>query len=98
MISVRATLEEKKRVSAFAAEIIRANRYVTEADVLRELIGIEDTGLITPEMRKRLLPNRPDDHDTPTHVPASERLRSIANGAPVKASRIGRPSRKGGRK
>lgn len=34
----------------------------------------------------------------PTHIPASEKLKLIANGAPVKASHTGRPSRKGGRK
>lgn len=54
MVSVRATPEEKQRIKAFVAEIKQTNPYLTEADVLRELIGLEDTGLITAAMRKRL--------------------------------------------
>lgn len=43
-------------------------------------------------------PTLPAPDNTPTQIPASELLKTIANGAPVKASRTGRPSRKGGRK
>jgi hypothetical protein len=55
MLSVRASDEEIERVKKLAAELIRTHRYLKEADVIRELIGLEDTGLITPEMRRRLL-------------------------------------------
>ena len=36
--------------------------------------------------------------DLPPRIPASEKLKVIANGAPVKATHTGRPPRKGGRK
>jgi predicted transcriptional regulator len=54
MLSVRASDEEKTRVKKLAEAIIKQNPYVTEADVLRELIGLVNTGLITDEMRRSL--------------------------------------------
>jgi predicted DNA-binding protein len=59
MLSVRASDEEIERVKMLATELIRTHRYLKEADVIRELIGLEDTGLITPEMRRRLLSQPP---------------------------------------
>lgn len=55
MISVRATEEEFQRVKQFAAEVISNHRYLKASDVVRELLGLENTGIITSEMRKRLL-------------------------------------------
>lgn len=54
MISVRASEEEIARVKALAAEVIKIYPYVKEADVLRELLGLIDTGIITKEMRAKL--------------------------------------------
>jgi len=54
MLSVRASDEEVARVKRLAAAIIKSNPYMKEADVLRELIGLENTGLITNEMRRSL--------------------------------------------
>jgi hypothetical protein len=54
MLSVRASEEEIGRVKELAAELMAKHRYLKEADVIRELIGFENTGLITPEMRQRL--------------------------------------------
>lgn len=54
MLSVRASDEEKARVKKLAEAIIKQNPYVTEADVLRELIGLVNTGLVTDEMRRSL--------------------------------------------
>lgn len=54
MLSVRVSEEEKEKVKKLANELKRTHRYLKESDVLRELIGLEDTGLITPEIRKRL--------------------------------------------
>lgn len=71
MLSVRASEEEVRIVKQFAAEIRKTNRYAKEADVLRELIGLEDTGLITPTMRKRLLALlRENTPSIPTKIPA----------------------------
>ena len=55
MLSVRASEEEWERVKNFCQRVIRHHPYMTEADVLRELIGLIDTGLITPRMRLELL-------------------------------------------
>jgi predicted transcriptional regulator len=63
MLSVRASDEEKARVKRLAAAIIKANPYVTEADVLRELIGLVDTGLITDEMRRGLQSDEDGDFE-----------------------------------
>lgn len=63
MLSVRASEEEIGRVKKLAAELMRKHRYLKESDVIRELIGLEDTGLITNEMRKKLLGKPVDDTD-----------------------------------
>ena len=54
MLSVRVSEEELERVKALADKLIRKHRYLKEADVIRELIGLENTGLITKEMRDYL--------------------------------------------
>jgi hypothetical protein len=61
MISVRASEEEIARVKTLAHELIKTNKYLKEADVLRELLSLIDTGLITKEMRRRL--SHPDGID-----------------------------------
>lgn len=68
MLSVRASDEEVQRVRDLAAVLINKNPYLTEADVLRELIGLEDTGLITPAMRKRLRSDHPAEEAIPTNI------------------------------
>jgi hypothetical protein len=95
MISVRATPYEKRTVKAFAAEIIKTNRYLKEADVLRELIGLEDTGLITPEMRRRLISEL---HSHP-HIAASIPTQQVADKiSPGRHTVKLKSSKKGGRK
>jgi hypothetical protein len=54
MLSVRVTDEEYARVKRVCAEIKIAHRYLTDADIFRELLGLIDTGLIRPAMRRRL--------------------------------------------
>jgi hypothetical protein len=70
MLSVRASDEEVERFRRFAKRVIKHHPYMTEADVLRELIGLIDTGLITPRMRLELLDpeyhvNPPESDDPP---------------------------------
>jgi len=92
MVSVRVTVEEKQRIKAFAAELRRTHRYATEADVLRELIGLEDTGLITPAMRKRL---------SSQHEHAVSATSSFTNSFPGPHSaktRVPSTTKKGGKK
>jgi hypothetical protein len=86
MLSVRASEEEIQRVKDLAAELMEKNQYITEADVLRELIGLEDTGLITPTMRKRLCSN---------HIPAEKNIPTNAGSGRQKAT-LYIPSKKGG--
>lgn len=93
MVSVRATAEEKQRIKAFAAELRRTHRYLTEADVLRELIGLEDTGLITPAMRK-MLSTEKHEHD----VPAESRFTNSFPGPHSAKTRIPSTPKKGGKK
>ena len=50
------------------------------------------------EFEARLAEVLAEKHAPAKPVPASEKLKLIANGAPVKATSTGRPSRKGGRK
>jgi hypothetical protein len=78
MLSVRVTEEEKKRVKKLANDLKRKHRYLKESDVLRELIGFEDTGLITAEIRKSLqseaiqvdpIPAAPPIHSESPHIP-----------------------------
>lgn len=59
MISVRASEEEIVKVKALVRKLKTAHRYLKEADVLRELIGLENTGLITSEMRSQLSASEP---------------------------------------
>jgi len=100
MLSVRASEEEIARVKEFAAVLIKKNRYLTEADILRELIGLENTGLITPEMRRRL---RPAQYPEPViaritdneHIPTEKINRSLPPG-PITATSY--EPKKGGRK
>ncbi len=54
MISVRASEEEIARVKLFAKGLISKYPYMKEADVLRELLSLVDTGVITEEMRRSL--------------------------------------------
>ena len=61
MLSFRASEDEVQRIKKLSAELIEKNRYLTEADVLRELVGLENTGLITPAMRASLLRIQPGD-------------------------------------
>lgn len=56
MLSFRVSDEELARVKGVAAKVKEKHRFVEEADVLRELLGLEDNGLITKELRKQLLP------------------------------------------
>jgi len=56
MLSFRVSEEELARVKAVAAEVKKKNRYVQESDVLRELLGLENTGIITPKLRAKLAP------------------------------------------
>lgn len=77
MLSVRASEEEIARVKRFAAELIKKNRYLKEADILRELIGLEDTGLITPEMRRRLRMDHDSDQSISTEIIPIEKIPHI---------------------
>jgi hypothetical protein len=54
MISVRASEEEIRRVKDLAAALIEKNPHLKEANILRELLGLVDSGLITREMRWKL--------------------------------------------
>jgi hypothetical protein len=54
MLSFRANEEEIARIKEFAKGLIEKYPYMKEADVLRELVGLVDTGVITPEMRRGL--------------------------------------------
>lgn len=55
MVSFRASDDEIARIKALTADIQKRHPYVKEADVLRELVGLVDTGIITAGLRKRLL-------------------------------------------
>lgn len=55
MLSVRASTEEIAAVKRLASEIRERNRYVKDADVLRELIGVTNSGIVTQADRRRLL-------------------------------------------
>lgn len=61
MVSFRASEEEVRRIKELSAELIGRNPYLKEADILRELVGLENTGIITKEMRQKLLPVKPGD-------------------------------------
>jgi hypothetical protein len=56
MLSVRVSEEELGRVKKVTALVKKQNKFVEEADVIRELIGLENSGIITPQMRLGLLP------------------------------------------
>lgn len=60
MLAVRASDEEVARFKSLVARLKKSNRYVRDSDVLRELIGFEDTGLITEAMRRELRPETPN--------------------------------------
>lgn len=51
MLSVRVPPEDAEKLKTLVKKVKERNAYVTEADVIRELIGFLDTGLITTEMR-----------------------------------------------
>lgn len=95
MLSVRASEEEVARVKKFAAELIKKNRYLKEADILRELIGLEDTGIITQEMRKRLLCDE-DAHQSAYHNPIPIEPAGLPDKPPRQVFRS--PGYKGGKK
>lgn len=61
MVSFRASEEEIQRIKALCAELIEQNRYLKESDILRELVGLENSGLITDATRRKLLPILPGD-------------------------------------
>jgi len=61
MVSFRASEEEIQRLKALCAELIEQNRYLKESDILRELVGLENSGLITDATRQKLLPIAPGD-------------------------------------
>jgi hypothetical protein len=63
MLSVRVSDEEMARVKEVAARVKAKNRFVEEADVIRELLGLENNGLITAELRRMLLPLPPPTHE-----------------------------------
>ena len=54
MIAFRATDEEIERIDALVALIQSKYRFMNKSDVLRELVGLERSGLVTPEMRDGL--------------------------------------------
>lgn len=54
MVSFRASDDEIARIKLLTAELQKKHPYVKEADVLRELVGLIDTGIITIDMRKKL--------------------------------------------
>jgi hypothetical protein len=72
MLSFRASEEEIARVKELAAKVIEQNPFATEADVLRNLVGLDNRLKITKEMRARLLPVTPSntikDRDEPEHI------------------------------
>lgn len=83
--------ETAKEIEALAIRLERSKSFISRKLVLRGLAAYLRDGSLDD-------PLEPIIDDQPTPIPASEVLKAIANGAPVKASRIGRPSRKGGRK
>lgn len=55
-ISFRVEYEEKDRVDALSALLIKKYPYLTVSAIYRELMGFTSTGLISEEMRRALLP------------------------------------------
>lgn len=49
MVSVRLTDEEQERLEAVIVTVLARERYAKKADVLRELLGVADTGMIMLE-------------------------------------------------
>lgn len=43
MVSFRASEEEIQRIKTLSAELIKSNQYLRESDILRELVGLENT-------------------------------------------------------
>lgn len=62
MLSVRVSDEEIARVRGLARKIKKAHPYVKEADVIRELLGLVNTGIITSDIRRELLPPGPPEN------------------------------------
>jgi hypothetical protein len=54
MVSVRLYEWEEKRLQDVSSDIMKRNSYLTQADVLRELLSIVDTGVVTKADRERL--------------------------------------------
>lgn len=53
-LSIRVTEDEKKALQAILPDAQKIRPYVNFSDLLRELLGLTYTGLITPEIRKKL--------------------------------------------
>lgn len=74
MLSVRVSDDEIDRIKKLSLDLIQKHKYLKEADVLRELIGLEDTGLITSQMRRTLLPeNKSQPGDELEVIPGSNK-------------------------
>lgn len=54
MVSLRLTEEEFERIEGLIQKIQARQRYVKKADILRELLGVVDTGLISVEERQAI--------------------------------------------
>lgn len=54
MISFRLTDEELVRVDRVVASAIKRNPHLKKANIMREMIGVIDTGIITKEEREYL--------------------------------------------
>jgi hypothetical protein len=53
-LSIRVTEEEKRALRSILPDAQKIRPYVNFSDLVRELLGLTYTGLITPEMRKKL--------------------------------------------
>ena len=53
-LSVRVTRDERDALREIVRDARKIRPYVNHSDVMRELLGLTYTGLITPEMRKKL--------------------------------------------
>ncbi|MGH9827271.1 MAG: hypothetical protein ACREDR_28920 [Blastocatellia bacterium] len=58
MISIRLTASESARLDAVIELVLKRGAYIKKADVLREILGVVDTGLITTSDRHLLLSPR----------------------------------------
>jgi len=61
MVSFRASAEEISRIDRLVARIRRKYTFMNKSDVLRELVGLTKSGLVTQEMRASLTSDTPDE-------------------------------------